>query len=200
MYNHIFHLHSSINGHLDCFCVLPIITKAAVSTCVQISLQDPAFNSLEHISRIQHHSVILFLIFWNTSLLFSTAAVLFYLPTNSARGFWFLHIIPITFCFLGFFSVAILMDVRWYLIVVLIVCVCVCLVAQLYLILCDPMDCILPGSSVPGIFQARILEWVDGFYSRGSFQPGIEPTSPVSPALAGRFFTTELPEAHFPND
>ena len=26
--------------------------------------------------------------------------------------------------------------------------------------LCDPMDCSLPGSSVHGIFQARILEWV----------------------------------------
>ena len=26
--------------------------------------------------------------------------------------------------------------------------------------LCDPMDCSLPGSSVNGIFQARVLEWV----------------------------------------
>ena len=26
--------------------------------------------------------------------------------------------------------------------------------------LCDPMDCSLPGSSAPGIFQARVLEWV----------------------------------------
>ena len=34
------------------------------------------------------------------------------------------------------------------------------LVAQSYLILCDPMDCSLPGSSVCGILQARILEWV----------------------------------------
>ena len=34
------------------------------------------------------------------------------------------------------------------------------LVAQLYLTLCDPMDCSSPGSSVHGILQARILEWV----------------------------------------
>ena len=34
------------------------------------------------------------------------------------------------------------------------------LVAQLCLTLCDPMDCILPGSSVHGILQVRILEWV----------------------------------------
>ena len=32
-------------------------------------------------------------------------------------------------------------------------------VAQLCLTLHDPMDCSLPGSSVHGIFQARVLEW-----------------------------------------
>ena len=32
-------------------------------------------------------------------------------------------------------------------------------VTQSCLTLCDPMDCSLPGSSVPGIFQARVLEW-----------------------------------------
>ena len=37
--------------------------------------------------------------------------------------------------------------------------------------LCDPMDCSPPGSSVPGISQARILEWVAISSSRGSFQP-----------------------------
>ena len=34
------------------------------------------------------------------------------------------------------------------------------LVTQLCLTLCNPMDCSLPGSSVHGIFQARVLEWV----------------------------------------
>ena len=33
-------------------------------------------------------------------------------------------------------------------------------VAQLCLTLSDPMDCSLPGSSIHGIFQARVLEWV----------------------------------------
>ena len=33
-------------------------------------------------------------------------------------------------------------------------------VAQLCLTLCDPMDCSLPGSSIHGILQARVLEWV----------------------------------------
>ena len=42
------------------------------------------------------------------------------------------------------------------------------LVAQLCLTLCDPMDCSLPGLSVHGILQARILEWVVIPFSRGS--------------------------------
>ena len=41
-------------------------------------------------------------------------------------------------------------------------------VAQSCLTLCDPMDCSLPGSSVHGIFQARVLEWVVISFSRGS--------------------------------
>ena len=42
-----------------------------------------------------------------------------------------------------------------------------CLAAQLCLNLCNPMDCRLPGSSVHGIFQARILEWVRREYWSG---------------------------------
>ena len=38
-------------------------------------------------------------------------------------------------------------------------------------ILCDPMDYSLPGFSVHGIFQARILEWVAISFSRGSYRP-----------------------------
>ena len=41
-------------------------------------------------------------------------------------------------------------------------------VAQSCLTLCDPMDCSLPGSSVHGIFQARVLEWTAISFSRGS--------------------------------
>ena len=46
----------------------------------------------------------------------------------------------------------------------------VCLVIQSCLPLCDPMDS-PPGSSVHGILQARILEWVTMPFSRGSSQP-----------------------------
>ena len=53
-----------------------------------------------------------------------------------------------------------------------LVCYCVCvLVAQSCLTLCEPMGCSLPGSSVHGIFQARILEWVAIPFSRESSLP-----------------------------
>ena len=45
------------------------------------------------------------------------------------------------------------------------------LIAQSCPTLCDPMDCSLPGSSVHGILQARMLEWVAMPFSRGSSWP-----------------------------
>ena len=49
---------------------------------------------------------------------------------------------------------------------------CICTKSlQLYLTLCDPMDCRLPGYSVHGIFQARILDWVSIPTSRASYWP-----------------------------
>ena len=63
-------------------------------------------------------------------------------------------------------------------------------VTQSCLTFCDPMDCSPPGSPVHGIFQARILEWLP-FPPPGDLpNPRIEPLSLLSPALAGRFFTT----------
>ena len=56
--------------------------------------------------------------------------------------------------------------------------------------LCNPMDCSPPGSSVHGILQARILEWVVMPASRGSSQPRDPTRVSLSPALAGEFFTT----------
>ena len=47
---------------------------------------------------------------------------------------------------------------------------CCCLVAKSCPTLCNPMDYSLPGSSVHGISQARILEWVAVSYSKGSSQ------------------------------
>ena len=60
-------------------------------------------------------------------------------------------------------------------------------VAKLRPTLCHPTDCHPPGSSVHGVLQARALEWAASPFSRDLPDPGIEP---VSPALAGGFFTS----------
>ena len=87
------------------------------------------------------------------------------------------------------------------------VCVYVCvLVTQSCPTLCDPMDCSCPGSSIHGILQAKMLEWVDIPFSRGSSQPwdriqgsnpGIFPNQGSNLGIAGRFFSIwAIREAH----
>jgi len=55
----------------------------------------------------------------------------------------------------------------------------------------DPMDYSLPGSSVHGILQARILEWVVKPASRWSSWPRVQTSISCSSCIAGRFFTAE---------
>ena len=72
----------------------------------------------------------------------------------SAEAAVWLQLLPINLCF--------------KLCTYMIIFVC-CLVTQSYRILCNPMDCSLPGSSAHGTFQARVLEWVAMNSSRGIF-------------------------------
>ena len=60
-------------------------------------------------------------------------------------------------------------------------------VAQLCPTLCDPVDYSPLGSSIHGILQARILEWVAISFSRGSSQPRDQ--TQIS-RIAGKFFTS----------
>ena len=61
----------------------------------------------------------------------------------------------------------------------------------------NPVDCSLPGSSVCGTLQARILEWGTTPSSRVSFLSTDETHVFMSPSLAGGFFTTSATsEAH----
>ena len=55
----------------------------------------------------------------------------------------------------------------------------------------DPVDCSLPGSSVHGILQVGILEWVAMFSSRGSSWPRDQTCVSYVSCIAGRFFTAE---------
>ena len=66
----------------------------------------------------------------------------------------------------------------------------VCSVAQSCPTPWDPMDCSPPGSSVHGIFQGKILEWVAISSSRGSSWPRDQTHDSC---IAGRFFTMEPP-------
>ena len=77
-------------------------------------------------------------------------------------------------------------DISSYCYLSLGVCVSCVLVAKLCLTLYNPMDYKPPGSSVHGVLQARILEWVAMLFSRGSTQ--LKNQTRVSP-IGGRFFT-----------
>ena len=61
--------------------------------------------------------------------------------------------------------------------------------AKLCLTLCNPVGCSPPGSSVHGILQARILEWVAMASSRGSSQPRDQTHIPCISCTAGGCFT-----------
>ena len=94
--------------------------------------------------------------------------------THPPPSLWTFHILLI--CLKGFFSCPL------FLIKVL--------VTQSCLTLCNPMDCSTPGSSVHGVLQARILEWVAIPFSGDLPNPGIEPESPT---LQGDSLLSEPP-------
>ena len=68
-----------------------------------------------------------------------------------------------------------------------------CSVSQSYLTPCDPLDCSLPDSSVQGVPQARILEWIAISSSRGLSWSRGQTCISCFPALAGEFFAIETP-------
>ena len=71
-----------------------------------------------------------------------------------------------------------------------------CVHAQSCLTLCDPMNCSPPGSSVHGIFQARILEWITISYSRSSSQPR-DRTCISCLSCTGRWILNHWEESHW---
>ena len=67
----------------------------------------------------------------------------------------------------------------------------------LFITLCDPTDCSPPGSSVHGISQAKILEWVASSFSRGSSQPRDWLCVSCISCVTGRLFTSGPPGKPF---
>ena len=101
-------------------------------------------------------------------------------------------IIPILFCDFNVHEIIQLEKINqlFSLQNVILLCVCVCvsrtrkhILAYSCPTLCNPVDCIPPGSSVHEIFHARILEWAVISYSRESSKPGNKSSSLASPAL-----------------
>ena len=77
---------------------------------------------------------------------------------------------------------------------IIYVCICVMLIAQLCPTLCEPMDYSPPLSSIHGILQARILELVAIFFSRGSSQ--LRDQTQISHIAGGLFTIWAIREAH----
>ena len=94
--NHNFFIHSSVDGHLGSFHNLAIVESAAInSTLCRCPYASALLYPLGKLLAVLllGHRVGLFLIFWGTSTLFSREAALFCIPTNSVKGFPFLHIL-----------------------------------------------------------------------------------------------------------
>ena len=92
-----FYLCIHLSGHIDGFLVLAI--SATMNVGVQISFWDSDFIFFDEYPAVEllDHRVVRFLIFWGPSLLFSIVTAPIYVPTNSAQGFPFLHILGNTY-------------------------------------------------------------------------------------------------------
>ena len=101
---YIFIIHLSVDGRSGCFHILVIVSNVAMN----ISVHVPFWTSISVLDlssgmKFRGHIVALFLAFWETSVLFSTATTPIYIPINSARGFPFPHILTNT-CYNVFFG------------------------------------------------------------------------------------------------
>ena len=98
---HILFIHLSVDGHLSYFFILTILHSAATNLGLHVSFWISVFFFSKYVagSGIAGSLVVLFLVFWGTSILFSKVATPIYIPTNSVWMFPFLHILS-NICYL----------------------------------------------------------------------------------------------------
>ena len=85
-------MHSSISEHVGCFCVLTVVNSCCSEHCSAYITLNRVFLQIYCLGvGLQGHMVVPVLVFYGTSILFTTVAVSNYIPTNSVRGLPFLH-------------------------------------------------------------------------------------------------------------
>ena len=100
-------MHSSINRHLGCFCMLAIVNKATTYIGCTYFFQISVFTLSNYTwVKLLNQRAILFLIFWETSTLLSIMAAPIYNPTYSTQGFLFSTFPPT-------FSISCLFDISY---------------------------------------------------------------------------------------
>ena len=95
---HNFFIYLTVSGHLGCFHVLAIVNSAAMNFGAHVTFSIRFSQDVCPVVGLLGHMIVLFLVFKETSVLFSIVAVSSYNPTNCAGGFPFLHTFASTHC------------------------------------------------------------------------------------------------------
>ena len=135
--------HLSVDGHLGCFHILAIVNNAAMNTGAHVSFQISGFFFFTYIPRsgiVESYSSCNFNFLSNLHNVFHSDCTNLHLPQQSTRVPFYLHSHQHLF-YVFFLMTAVLTDVRWYFIVVLI-CISQKISDVEHLFICLLADCI----------------------------------------------------------